>query len=238
MGEGRSDPKRIVRRLQSPDLTDREREELWAELLPIIKRIATPIVYRFAHRGQDADAYVQDIATRVFEMLSLCDIERGRFEGWVGSVARNYLIDCDRKEKRRQEVSFDDSPDDNVSLYGHIGDHKTPQVVWSPTIFEARFCQADMELVRSWPLSCRLVLLAVSGLWVKVESSEWESWCRSAEVPIPFPPESAILADGPLSPISQVAEAMSRRSNTISQQWRRWKRRLRQLRAMKDLVDG
>jgi hypothetical protein len=110
-----------------------------------------------------------------------------------------------------------------------------PQPVPDERFFDTPFSEQDLNTVRSWePLRDRLIMLAATGLWLKVPEEEWRSWVEEVGWDWPFPPESFLDLD-PSECMRELAKLTGIRRNTLSQIWRRRCYWLKQLRCIQEL---
>lgn len=81
-------------------------EEAWRELVARHTRRVFNVAYRFVGRVDEAEDLTQEIFVKVYQSLERYRPEHGRFETWLGTVARNHAIDHyrRRKEERLRQV--------------------------------------------------------------------------------------------------------------------------------------
>ena len=79
--------------------------------------------YRFVGRVDEAEDLTQEIFVKVYQSLQRYQPEYGRFETWLGTVARNHAIDHYRRRREERLRQIDDA---SGNLEGRGGDSDSP----------------------------------------------------------------------------------------------------------------
>jgi RNA polymerase sigma-70 factor (ECF subfamily) len=101
---------RLVRRCVAGD------PEAWQELVVSQHRRIYAICYRFTGSGTDAEDLTQDVFLKLYRNLASFDVERGSFQTWITTLARNLLVDHFRRtrlERASDSLDASFSGDDN-----------------------------------------------------------------------------------------------------------------------------
>jgi RNA polymerase sigma-70 factor (ECF subfamily) len=105
---------RLVRRCVAGD------PEAWQELVVAQHRRVYAICYRFTGSGTDAEDLTQEVFLKLYRNLASFDVERGSFQTWITTLARNLLVDHFRRTRlERATDSLDASfsgDDDGATL--------------------------------------------------------------------------------------------------------------------------
>jgi RNA polymerase sigma-70 factor (ECF subfamily) len=117
---------RLVRRCVAGD------PEAWQELVVSQHRRIYAICYRFTGSGTDAEDLTQDVFLKLYRNLASFDVERGSFQTWITTLARNLLVDHFRRTRlERASDSLDASfsgDDDGATLGDRLADpHPSPE---------------------------------------------------------------------------------------------------------------
>ena len=158
------------------------------------------------------------------------DPDKYVYELWCRKVLRNLLRSQIRRVNLEQTVadfpSVEDSgPVDCLQL-------------------ETEFSFEDLSVIHVWPAEERLMLLCLSGLFVKLQKSDWDVFVVAAaealelRFPDPFPTRQLLDEEDPSSRMSLVAELFRVKINTISARWMRKKHLLRELAVVRDCEPG
>jgi RNA polymerase sigma-70 factor (ECF subfamily) len=95
---------RLVRRCVAGD------PEAWQELVVSQHRRIYAICYRFTGSGTDAEDLTQEVFLKLYRNLASFDVERGSFQTWITTLARNLLVDHFRRTRlERASDSLDAS---------------------------------------------------------------------------------------------------------------------------------
>jgi hypothetical protein len=200
-------------------------------------RQAAERVARNGSRTQRAD-FIADALTLLYEprensypRIELYDPARGPFEAWLTVVLGNLWVSKRRADGRRKMLSLD----------GREVDESDP-FPWELVdgILGPTFSPADYERIEGWNPGDRVILLAVTGLYLKSPDDDWERWLLAAEkvfrvtLPRPFP-LAGVADDSPADRHARIALALNMPTNTLSQRWRRKKDLLKELDCVRDL---
>jgi RNA polymerase sigma-70 factor (ECF subfamily) len=67
------------------------------------------VAYRFVGRVDEAEDLTQEIFVKVYQSLERYRSEQGRFETWLGTVARNHAIDHYRRRREERLRNIDEA---------------------------------------------------------------------------------------------------------------------------------
>jgi RNA polymerase sigma-70 factor (ECF subfamily) len=116
---------RLVRRCVAGD------PEAWQELVASQHRRIYAICYRFTGSGTDAEDLTQDVFLKLYRNLASFDVERGSFQTWITTLARNLLVDHFRRTRlERATDSLDASfsgDDSGATLGDRLGELTDPE---------------------------------------------------------------------------------------------------------------
>jgi RNA polymerase sigma-70 factor (ECF subfamily) len=117
---------RLVRRCVAGD------PEAWQELVVAQHRRVYAICYRFTGSGTDAEDLTHEVFLKLYRNLASFDVERGSFQTWITTLARNLLVDHFRRTRlERASDSLDASfsgDDDGATLGDRLADpHPSPE---------------------------------------------------------------------------------------------------------------
>jgi RNA polymerase sigma-70 factor (ECF subfamily) len=116
---------RLVRRCVAGD------PEAWQELVVSQHRRIYAICYRFTGSASDAEDLTQDVFLKLYRNLASFDVERGSFQTWITTLARNLLVDHFRRTRlERATDSLDASfsgDDDGATLGDRLADMRPSQ---------------------------------------------------------------------------------------------------------------
>jgi RNA polymerase sigma-70 factor (ECF subfamily) len=116
---------RLVRRCVAGD------PEAWQELVVSQHRRIYAICYRFTGSGTDAEDLTQDVFLKLYRNLASFDVERGSFQTWITTLARNLLVDHFRRtrlERASDSLDASFSGDDNgATLADRLADMRPSQ---------------------------------------------------------------------------------------------------------------
>jgi RNA polymerase sigma-70 factor (ECF subfamily) len=89
----------------------------WAELVKAHHRRIYALCYRFTGSPHDAEDLTQDVFIRVYGNLTTFDLNRGSFQTWLTTLARNLLVDHFRRTKQQRVTdSMDAGWDESEEL--------------------------------------------------------------------------------------------------------------------------
>jgi RNA polymerase sigma-70 factor (ECF subfamily) len=99
----------------------------WKHIVQRYQRLIYNLAYRFTGRFELAEELSQEIFLKIYRSLKKYRKQRGEFKGWITVMARNYLIDYIRKEKKKwtryggtDELETLDYKTEDISPYGHV----------------------------------------------------------------------------------------------------------------------
>ena len=89
----------------------------WAELVKAHHRRIYSLCYRFTGSPHDAEDLTQDVFIKVYGNLTTFDLNRGSFQTWITTLARNLLVDHFRRTKQQRVTdSMDAGWDESEEL--------------------------------------------------------------------------------------------------------------------------
>lgn len=116
---------RLVRRCVAGD------PQAWQELVVSQHRRIYAICYRFTGSGTDAEDLTQEVFLKLYRNLASFDMERGSFQTWITTLARNLLVDHFRRTRlERASDSLDASfsgDDEGATLGDRLADMRPSQ---------------------------------------------------------------------------------------------------------------
>ena len=99
---------RIVRQCIAGD------QQAWQQLVSSQHRRIYSICYRFTGSSSDAEDLTQDVFLKLYRNLSSFDVQKGNFNTWLTTLARNLLVDHFRRTRlERASDSLDASISDD-----------------------------------------------------------------------------------------------------------------------------
>jgi RNA polymerase sigma factor (sigma-70 family) len=210
-----------------------QRDRAVRELLPTIRRVARRVAARFV--GRCLEDLLDESPGQVWAALG--GYEPGKsFEAWCYGVLRNHLLiqlrGQQRERARRRDVAVETQGVELQRALEQALDRQTS------------LPQADLDVVRGWPVAQRLAVLALSGLWLHVPQAEWLAWVAeyrtavAATLPDPFPPASLGECDSLAERNAVLCEALKVPRNTLSVWLHRRKPMLRALQYVRDLLEN
>jgi len=84
---------RLVRQCRTGD------PQAWRQLVVSQHRRIYAICYRFTGSASDAEDLTQDVFLKLYRNLASFDVERGSFQTWITTLARNLLVDHFRRTR-------------------------------------------------------------------------------------------------------------------------------------------
>jgi RNA polymerase sigma-70 factor (ECF subfamily) len=84
---------RLVRQCMAGD------QQAWQQLVVSQHRRIYAICYRFTGSATDAEDLTQDVFLKLYRNLASFDAERGSFQTWITTLARNLLVDHFRRTR-------------------------------------------------------------------------------------------------------------------------------------------
>ena len=94
-------------------------QQAWAQLVSSQHRRIYGICYRFTNSACDAEDLTQDVFIKVYKNLNSFDLQKGSFQTWMTTLARNLLVDHFRRTRLdRASDSLDASLGDDGPTIG------------------------------------------------------------------------------------------------------------------------
>ena len=98
----------------------------WEELVRLYNRRIYNLCYRFTNSADDAQDLTQDVFIRVYRTMSSYNIEKGAFNTWLTTLARNLLVDHFRRSKQDRVTDSIDAglreEEDSLSIGDRLED--------------------------------------------------------------------------------------------------------------------
>jgi RNA polymerase sigma-70 factor (ECF subfamily) len=105
--------------------------QAWQQLVVSQHRRIYAICYRFTGSGSDAEDLTQEVFLKLYKNLGSFDIQKGSFQTWITTLARNLLVDHFRRTRLdRASDSLDatfDGEEDGPSMGDRLADPKPSQ---------------------------------------------------------------------------------------------------------------
>lgn len=115
----------LVRRCVAGD------QQAWQQLVVTQHRRIYAICYRFTGSSTDAEDLTQDVFLKLYRNLDSFDVQKGSFQTWITTLARNLLVDHFRRTRLdRASDSLDASlteDDDGPSMADRLADPRPSQ---------------------------------------------------------------------------------------------------------------
>ena len=105
----------------------------WQQLVTSQHRRIYAICYRFTGSSTDAEDLTQDVFLKLYRNLASFDMQKGSFQTWITTLARNLLVDHFRRSRmERISDSLDaslteDSDGDGATLADRLADPRPSQ---------------------------------------------------------------------------------------------------------------
>lgn len=116
---------RLVRQCMAGD------SQAWQQLVTSQHRRIYAICYRFTGSGTDAEDLTQDVFLKLYKNLSSFDTQKGSFQTWITTLARNLLVDHFRRTRLdRASDSLDislDGEDGSPTMGDRLADNRPSQ---------------------------------------------------------------------------------------------------------------
>jgi RNA polymerase sigma-70 factor (ECF subfamily) len=116
---------RLVRQCMAGD------QQAWQQLVVSQHRRIYAICYRFTGSPTDAEDLTQDVFLKLYRNLASFDTQKGSFQTWITTLARNLLVDHFRRTRlERATDSLDVSlsgEDDGATLGDRLADPRPSQ---------------------------------------------------------------------------------------------------------------
>jgi RNA polymerase sigma-70 factor, ECF subfamily len=100
-------------------------QQAWQQLVVTQHRRIYGICYRFTGSASDAEDLTQDVFLKLYKNLSSFDIQKGNFNTWLTTLARNLLVDHFRRtrlERASDSLDASYSGEDDGSNGASLGD--------------------------------------------------------------------------------------------------------------------
>ena len=106
-------------------------QQAWQQLVVSQHRRIYGICFRFTGSATDAEDLTQDVFLKVYRNLASFDTERGSFQTWIATLARNLLVDHFRRTRlERATDSLDasvSSEEDGATMADRLADPRPSQ---------------------------------------------------------------------------------------------------------------
>ena len=103
----------------------------WQQLVASQHRRIYAICYRFTGSGTDAEDLTQEVFLKLYKNLSSFDTQKGSFQTWITTLARNLLVDHFRRTRlERASDSLDatfDGEEDGPTMADRLADPRPSQ---------------------------------------------------------------------------------------------------------------
>ncbi len=203
---------------------DAEREDAANVLKGVIeqeaRRVARHVMARWGASSQFGQDLIADSVSKMWPELDKFDDRQPPFERWCHRVLRNFAVDGLRRKECVAFETLKTKPDREF-------DPEDPAWAQQRDRIERRldatapFSQADLKVLELAPPKRRVIVLAFTGLYSKVEPDRWEAWCREAHAQLPFPPDALLNEDEVATRVEVLAAAMGVSPSAIRQHWHR-----------------
>jgi RNA polymerase sigma-70 factor (ECF subfamily) len=98
----------------------------WEDLVRLYNRRIYNLCYRFTNSSDDAQDLTQEVFIRVYKTMGSYNIEKGAFNTWLMTLARNLLVDHFRRTKQERVTDSIDAglreEDDSLSMADRLED--------------------------------------------------------------------------------------------------------------------
>src|SRR5450631_2307087 len=136
---------KLVRQCMASD------QQAWQQLVVSQHRRIYAICYRFTGSAIDAEDLTQDVFLKLYRNLASFDTQKGSFQTWITTLARNLLVDHFRRTRLdRATDSLDASSsfdDDGPSLADRLADPRPSQEAHASALeLKVRIQQALAQL--------------------------------------------------------------------------------------------
>ncbi|WP_433971575.1 RNA polymerase sigma factor [Tunturiibacter lichenicola] len=103
----------------------------WQQLVASQHRRIYAICYRFTGSGSDAEDLTQEVFLKLYKNLGSFDTQKGSFQTWITTLARNLLVDHFRRTRlERASESLDatfDGEEDGPTMADRLADPRQSQ---------------------------------------------------------------------------------------------------------------
>ena len=125
--------------------------QAWQQLVVSQHRRIYAICYRFTGSATDAEDLTQEVFLKVYRNLASFDVERGSFQTWITTLARNLLVDHFRRTRLERATDSLDAgytgDDDGATQASQLADpHPSPEAHASGMELKVRIQQALAQL--------------------------------------------------------------------------------------------
>lgn len=191
-------------------------------LVPVIRENARLMTGNLNPRAWRHEL-IEEVSSVVWSKLrrGTFDPQKGRFEPWCRSVLRNWVADRVRARRRDRLAGA-------VSLDPEAGiDPADYRPSWQDLATRSELLgTADLNRIRQWTATDRVLLLCLSGLHLRVPTPEWRGWLSELDLVEPFPPESYPGLETKSERYTSLAESLKLSNNAVAQRVRRGRRLL------------
>jgi RNA polymerase sigma-70 factor (ECF subfamily) len=105
--------------------------QAWQQLVVSQHRRIYAICYRFTGSGNDAEDLTQEVFLKLYKNLASFDTQKGSFQTWITTLARNLLVDHFRRTRlERASESLDasfDGEEDGPTMSDKLADPRPSQ---------------------------------------------------------------------------------------------------------------
>ncbi|WP_158941791.1 RNA polymerase sigma factor [Granulicella sp. S190] len=105
--------------------------QAWQQLVASQHRRIYAICYRFTGSGSDAEDLTQEVFLKLYKNLASFDTQKGSFQTWITTLARNLLVDHFRRTRlERASESLDatfDGEEDGPTMGDRLADTRPSQ---------------------------------------------------------------------------------------------------------------
>ena len=137
---------RLVRQCMAGD------QQAWQQLVVSQHRRIYAICYRFTGSASDAEDLTQDVFLKLYRNLASFDWNKGSFQTWITTLARNLLVDHFRRTRLERatdslDASYGAKDGDGATLADRLADpHPSPEAHASGMELKVRIQQALAQL--------------------------------------------------------------------------------------------
>ncbi|VTR99257.1 rna sigma-24 ecf subfamily : [Tuwongella immobilis] len=204
------------------------------EIEPIIERIAW-LVSRRGQR-QDREDFAQELYLHLHQprangsRISKCDPKRP-LEPFIYRIAERLWS---RQRRRNGMHSLHQTDGVPIEPADHRGRNDRLFLALHRLGVEP-FSETDLEILATWQLDRRVILLAVTHLHHKYPPQWWQRDVlqlgsrRNLVIPMPFPPVECLPDQGSRSRYNRIAELLQTTPNNLAQVFKRNRQLLQQL---------
>ena len=159
----------------------------------------------------------------------VCFDSSGRARAWCRTVLTNRLRDLLRGESGRQ-IQFPRTRNGDASDTGGIVADPRGTNALNERLAEldlrAEFCLEDVHAIGRWSPMCRVYILSLAGLWLKVPTETWSQWLQEAGFPDGYPPPELEECDDRHQRSHLLAEFAGHPVNRLQKVWSEYHRLL------------